>query len=104
MIFMLFIPWIILINSHIKTSAPWTFWTILLCPDKAAAVDESVDAGAEMTEEEWNLRVAELNKHQVCICNLKSPVYNTKYNVTNHTSVNINQNQKFIQECLYRTR
>ena len=39
----------------------WSF----ICPDKT--VDESVDAGAEMTEEEWNLRVAELNKHQVCI-------------------------------------
>ena len=27
--------------------------------------DESADAGAEVTEEEWNRRVAELNKHQV---------------------------------------
>lgn len=35
-------------------------------PGKTAAVDESEDVGAEMTEEEWNLRVAELNKHQVC--------------------------------------
>ena len=34
-----------------------------------AAVDDSTDTGAEMTEEEWNLRVAELNKHQVCFCN-----------------------------------
>lgn len=33
--------------------------------DKSAAVGESTDTGAEMTEEEWNLRVAELNKHQV---------------------------------------
>lgn len=33
--------------------------------DKTAAVGESTDTGAEMTEEEWNLRVAELNKHQV---------------------------------------
>lgn len=38
-------------------------------PDKTAAVDESADAGTEMTEEEWNLRVAELNKHQVGVCN-----------------------------------
>lgn len=37
----------------------------VICPDKTATVDESADAGAEMTEEEWNLRVAELNKHQV---------------------------------------
>lgn len=36
-------------------------------------MDEVTDAGAEMTEEEWNLRVAELNKHQVC---LKTPVNN----------------------------
>lgn len=43
------------------------------CPDKTAAVDESTDAGAEMTEEEWNLRVAELNKHQVWLCNLRNP-------------------------------
>lgn len=35
--------------------------------DKTAAVDEPTDTGAEMTEEEWNLRVAELNKHQVCL-------------------------------------
>lgn len=47
---------------------------ILVCPDKTAAVDESVDTGAEMTEEEWNLRVAELNKHQVCLCDLKTLV------------------------------
>lgn len=33
--------------------------------DKTAAVGEPTDTGAEMTEEEWNLRVAELNKHQV---------------------------------------
>lgn len=46
----------------------------VICPDKTAAVDESADAGAEMTEEEWNLRVAELNKHQVC--SLKTPVNN----------------------------
>uniref|UniRef100_A0A3Q4BWA4 Follistatin-related protein 1 n=1 Tax=Mola mola TaxID=94237 RepID=A0A3Q4BWA4_MOLML len=32
---------------------------------KRPALEESVDTGAEMTEEEWNLRVAELNKHQV---------------------------------------
>lgn len=42
-------------------------------PDKTAAVDESTDTGAEMTEEEWNLRVAELNKHQVWLCNLRNP-------------------------------
>lgn len=38
---------------------------ISLGADKTAAVGEPTDAGAEMTEEEWNLRVAELNKHQV---------------------------------------
>ncbi|TKS67065.1 Follistatin-related protein 1 [Collichthys lucidus] len=47
--------------------------TAMTCTDKTAAVDEVTDAGAEMTEEEWNLRVAELNKHQVC---LKTPVNN----------------------------
>ncbi|TWW80957.1 Follistatin-related protein 1 [Takifugu flavidus] len=40
--------------------------TAMVCPDKSAAVGESTDTGAEMTEEEWNLRVAELNKHQGC--------------------------------------
>ena len=44
----------------------------VICPDKQTAAGESADAGAEMTEEEWNLRVAELNKHQVCVGNLKS--------------------------------
>lgn len=43
------------------------FWPCIFS-DKKAAVDESLDAGAEMTEEEWNLRVAELNKHQVSVC------------------------------------
>lgn len=42
-----------------------------ICPDKQAAVGESADAEAEMTEEEWNLRVAELNKHQVCISSVE---------------------------------
>ena len=44
----------------------------VISADKQAAVDESADAGAEMTEEEWNLRVAELNKHQVRVCGLKT--------------------------------
>lgn len=35
--------------------------------DKTSTIWEPTDAGAEMTEEEWNLRVAELNKHQVTI-------------------------------------
>lgn len=39
--------------------------------DKTAALDDTADAGAEMTEEEWNLRVAELNKHQVRVCKKK---------------------------------
>lgn len=54
------------------------FDNFVICLDKTAAVDESADAGAEMTEEEWNLRVAELNKHQVCLCTLKTPVNNKK--------------------------
>lgn len=41
--------------------------TYFLLPDKTAAMGDAADNGAEMTEEEWNLRVAELNKHQVCI-------------------------------------
>lgn len=41
------------------------FVCFVIGEDKTAAVDESTDTGAEMTEEEWNLRVAELNKHQV---------------------------------------
>ena len=32
--------------------------------EKTPALDE-LDAGQEMTEEEWTRRVAELNKHQV---------------------------------------
>ncbi|KAF3843159.1 hypothetical protein F7725_002008 [Dissostichus mawsoni] len=46
--------------------------TAMTCTDKTAAVDESLDAGAEMTEEEWNLRVAELNKHQETVEKMKS--------------------------------
>ncbi|KAF6724814.1 Follistatin-related protein 1 [Oryzias melastigma] len=38
--------------------------TAMICTDKHVAAGESADVGAEMTEEEWNLRVAELNKHQ----------------------------------------
>lgn len=45
---------------------------VIISADKQAALDESADAGAEMTEEEWNLRVAELNKHQVRICDLQT--------------------------------
>lgn len=36
--------------------------------DKTQDADETTDGGAELTEEEWNLRVAELNKHQVRPC------------------------------------
>ncbi|XP_042350945.1 follistatin-related protein 1-like [Plectropomus leopardus] len=46
--------------------------TAMTCTDKTAAVDESADAGAEMTEEEWNLRVAELNKHQETVEKMKA--------------------------------
>lgn len=52
-----------------------------------AAVDESADAGAEMTEEEWNLRVAELNKHQVCLCNVEILVF---YYIISHIKIKIN--------------
>ncbi|XP_029937159.1 follistatin-related protein 1 [Myripristis murdjan] len=45
--------------------------TAMTCTDKTAVVDESVDAGAEMTEEEWNRRVAELNKHQETVEKMK---------------------------------
>lgn len=66
------IPLYTLISSHNKTNTSLPFLShFVICPDKMAAVDESADAGAEMTEEEWNLRVAELNKHQVCLCNVK---------------------------------
>lgn len=36
--------------------------------DKTQDADETTDGGTELTEEEWNLRVAELNKHQVRLC------------------------------------
>ncbi|CAG5865691.1 unnamed protein product [Menidia menidia] len=45
--------------------------TAMTCTDKQTAAGES-DAGAEMTEEEWNLRVAELNKHQETVEKMKS--------------------------------
>lgn len=35
--------------------------------DKTAVVEETGEAGQEMTEEEWSLRVTELNKHQVSL-------------------------------------
>ncbi len=71
MLFMFFILLIIFSYLHIETNAPKTFMTTVICADKTSAVGESTDAGAEMTEEEWNLRVAELNKHQVCLCYIK---------------------------------
>lgn len=71
----------------------------VICPDKMAALDDSADAGAEMTEEEWNLRVAELNKHQVCLCNLEIIIMK---NVINYIKIKINQ--KCIPEFLYRER
>ncbi|MEQ2311030.1 Follistatin- protein 1 [Ameca splendens] len=46
--------------------------TAMTCGDKQAAVGESADTGAEMTEEEWNLRVAELNKHQETVEKMKT--------------------------------
>lgn len=52
---------------HLAKRMPFDLFYVIF-PDKQAAVDESADDGAEMTEEEWSLRVAELNKHQVCIC------------------------------------
>lgn len=52
----------------------------VIWPDNQPAVDDLADAGVEMTEEEWNLRVAELNKHQVCICKL-NPI-KKKYSIS----------------------
>ncbi|CAL8344536.1 unnamed protein product [Boreogadus saida] len=46
--------------------------TAMTCADKAALGDESADAGAEVTEEEWNRRVAELNKHQETVEKMKA--------------------------------
>ncbi|XP_077393077.1 follistatin-related protein 1b [Festucalex cinctus] len=46
--------------------------TAMTCTDKTAAVDESTDGDAEMTEEEWDLRVAELNKHQETVEKMKA--------------------------------
>ncbi|CAL8390423.1 unnamed protein product [Gadus morhua 'NCC'] len=46
--------------------------TAMTCADKTALVDESADAGAEVTEEEWNRRVAELNKHQETVEKMKA--------------------------------
>lgn len=53
-------------SRRLFMNALWAFFVcFVIGEDKTAAVDESTDTGAEMTEEEWNLRVAELNKHQV---------------------------------------
>ncbi|CAB1347263.1 unnamed protein product [Coregonus sp. 'balchen'] len=41
--------------------------TAMTCTDKTAVVEETGEAGQEMTEEEWSLRVTELNKHQVSL-------------------------------------
>ncbi|TNN59305.1 Follistatin-related protein 1 [Liparis tanakae] len=45
--------------------------TAMTCADKTEAVDETADTGADMTEDEWNLRVAELNKHQETVEKMK---------------------------------
>lgn len=44
--------------------------------DKTQEAEENTDGGADLTEEEWNLRVAELNKHQVGLCG-HNPMTNT---------------------------
>ncbi|KAK0148300.1 Follistatin-related protein 1 [Merluccius polli] len=46
--------------------------TAMTCNDKTAVADESADAGTEVTEEEWNRRVAELNKHQETVEKMKA--------------------------------
>lgn len=78
-------PWRALVKKNTQNGICPVFYThiplnrCIIWPDNQPAVDDSADAGVEMTEEEWNLRVAELNKHQVCICKLepiqKSTVY-----------------------------
>ncbi|CDQ93351.1 unnamed protein product [Oncorhynchus mykiss] len=45
--------------------------TAMTCNDKTAVVEETGEAGQEMTEEEWSLRVAELNKHQETVEKMK---------------------------------
>lgn len=64
------------LSTHMWTQMPLEhFWLICyLFQDKTTALDESTDTGAEMTEEEWNLRVAELNKHQVWLCDLSNHI------------------------------
>ncbi|CAB1328921.1 unnamed protein product [Coregonus sp. 'balchen'] len=46
--------------------------TAMTCTDKTAVVEETGEAGQEMTEEEWSLRVAELNKHQETVEKMKA--------------------------------
>ncbi|XP_029567801.1 follistatin-related protein 1 isoform X2 [Salmo trutta] len=46
--------------------------TAMTCNDKTAVVEETGEAGQEMTEEEWSLRVAELNKHQETVEKMKA--------------------------------
>lgn len=48
-------------GGQCQASFPVNVSMFLLVSDKTAAVGEPTD----MTDEEWNLRVAELNKHQV---------------------------------------
>uniref|UniRef100_A0A8C7VQA1 Follistatin-related protein 1 n=1 Tax=Oncorhynchus mykiss TaxID=8022 RepID=A0A8C7VQA1_ONCMY len=45
--------------------------TAMTCTDKTAVVKETGEAGQEMTEEEWSLRVTELNKHQETVEKMK---------------------------------
>ncbi|XP_031438480.1 follistatin-related protein 1b [Clupea harengus] len=45
--------------------------TAMTCDEKTPALDE-LDAGQEMTEEEWTRRVAELNKHQETVEKMKT--------------------------------
>ncbi|KAM9447761.1 follistatin-related protein 1-like isoform 2-T3 [Salvelinus alpinus] len=46
--------------------------TAMTCNDKTAVVEETGEAGQEMAEEEWSLRVAELNKHQETVEKMKA--------------------------------
>lgn len=57
---------------------PYERFYVSIGADKTAAVGEPTDTGAEMTEEEWNLRVAELNKHQVTFAKNSTEMYHNK--------------------------
>lgn len=73
-------------TAYIMSDKLFIFGIKILSPEKSPAL-EPATGDETMTEEEWNLRVAELNKHQVPSLHLIILHHSHRLDIINITNV-----------------